>query len=511
MPAGFSHRGGRILEFPAVILLFFVGKVFMKKTMEDGYPSTAIWWIRRDLRLGNNLALQTALESAREVIPVFILDPTLTGAERTARSRLSFLWEGLKILRGSLREKGADLVVRRGNPREELTALVNQTGARVVHAEEDFSPYARKRDGQIQKEISLRLHPGLMIAHPESIEKNSGGPYQVYSYYMRKWKEQLPGLPGKIWLPPERIPFPSGIPAGEIPDGSQILSSFPFPPGESEARNRLQAFVEGDPPPIYRYDQDRDRPDLEGTSTLSPYLHLGMLSIREAVRAAMLAIQDAPDSSGRESAGVWLKELIWREFYLSILYHFPHVLDNNFQPDYDHIPWRNDPREFTAWKNGRTGYPFVDAAMRQLLERQWMHNRSRMIVASFLVKDLLIDWRWGEEWFMKNLMDGDLAANNGGWQWAAGTGTDAAPYFRIFNPISQGKKFDPRGTYIRTYLPECSAVPDRYIHTPWEMPEDLQRERGFVLGEQYPYPIVDHKMARERTLAAYRSSRAKSS
>jgi deoxyribodipyrimidine photo-lyase len=221
----------------------------------------------------------------------------------------------------------------------------------------------------------------------------------------------------------------------------------------------------------------------------------------------MRAVQDAPDKLARESADTWLNELIWREFYQTILYHFPYVLKRNFQPAYDRIPWLNDSRDFQAWKMGQTGYPFVDAAMRQLAEEQWMHNRPRMIVASFLVKHLLVDWRWGETWFMQNLLDGDLAANNGGWQWTAGTGTDAAPYFRIFNPISQGKKFDPRGGYIRRYIPELESVPQQFIHTPWEMPNELQKKIGCVIGEDYPGPIVEHGIARERALEAYRVSR----
>ena len=226
--------------------------------------------------------------------------------------------------------------------------------------------------------------------------------------------------------------------------------------------------------------------------------------MRQAVVFATQAIALAPDSPNRKSAETWLNELVWREFYLSILYHYPHVRQRNFRSQYDAICWENDPEAFEAWCRGRTGYPIVDAAMRQLLQSGWMHNRARMIVASFLVKDLLIDWRWGERWFMQHLVDGDPAANNGGWQWTAGTGTDAAPYFRIFNPILQSKKFDPHGIYIRRWLPQLAAVPDKFVHEPWRMTAEIQKQAKCRIGHDYPHPIVDHAAARKRTVAAYK-------
>ncbi len=247
------------------------------------------------------------------------------------------------------------------------------------------------------------------------------------------------------------------------------------------------------------YGLGRNQLYLDGTSSLSPYIHFGMLGLRTAVYHAQQAILTAPDQAGRESAYTWLDELIWREFYIHILYHFPHVRERSFRPQYDRIQWRNDPDEFEAWKAGQTGYPIVDAAMRQMNATGWMHNRARMIVASFLVKDLLIDWRWGERWFMQNLLDGDLAANNGGWQWTAGTGTDAAPYFRIFNPILQSKKFDPNGDYIRKWVPELAKIESNVIHAPWEKNIPIPG---------YPTPIVNHKYARERALAAYQHARS---
>jgi deoxyribodipyrimidine photo-lyase len=282
----------------------------------------------------------------------------------------------------------------------------------------------------------------------------------------------------------------------------------PFSPGEAEAQRRLHAFAGGDEEgSIYLYASARDRTDLDGTSRLSPYLRFGMLSARQAVVSALSAREAAPHDGARRSAEAWLNELIWREFYTNILAHFPHVLEHSFRANLRGIAWENDEKAFAAWRQGRTGYPVVDAAMRQLVETGWMHNRARMIVASFLVKDLLIDWRWGEQFFMQHLLDGDSAANNGGWQWTAGTGTDAAPYFRIFNPTLQGKKHDPEGAYARRWVPELNRVPMRYMHEPWKMPPGMQQEAHCIVGQDYPAPIVDHAWARERALVAYRLAR----
>jgi deoxyribodipyrimidine photo-lyase len=283
----------------------------------------------------------------------------------------------------------------------------------------------------------------------------------------------------------------------------------PFFAGEGEAKRRLGAFVGGEDAPIFRYAQLRDQPGAGATSQLSPYLRWGMISPRLAALAAYEAIERAREEGGagaeeaRKGADHWLSELIWREFYIAILHYFPHVRGGSFRREFDNISWRNDDADFAAWCAGRTGYPIVDAAMRQMAAEGWMHNRCRMITASFLVKDLLIDWRLGERFFMQHLVDGDPAPNNGGWQWTAGTGTDAAPYFRVFNPVMQGQKFDPTGAYVRRWLPELQHVPLEFLHEPWKMQMSDQIKARCTLGADYPHPIVDHHEARERVLAAY--------
>jgi deoxyribodipyrimidine photo-lyase len=394
--------------------------------------------------------------------------------------------------------------VRRGNPVDELAQLVAETQASIILAEEDITPYARKRDELVAKELPLKTTPGLTVLPVESVLKADGNPYTVYTHYRKTWKTFPPPRAVALIPTPDHICTPTDIHSLPIPN---YTTSPLFPPGETEAQKRIQNFISGETAPIFQYAAQRNRPDLSGTSMLSPYLRFGMISARELVIQAQNAIQKAPNREAREGAQTWLNELIWREFYFSILAHFPHVRTQSFRPALSQISWQNDPDNFEAWKKGQTGYPIVDAAMHQLSRTGWMHNRARMIVASFLVKDLLIDWRWGEAWFMQNLIDGDLAANNGGWQWSAGTGTDAVPYFRIFNPILQGKKFDPEGDYVRQWVPELAHIPKKYIHQPWEMSKQRQLQVGFHLGVTYPHPIVDHALARERTLEAYRQSK----
>lgn len=479
----------------------------MKSALLKGENMTAvIWWARRDLRLHDNDALQAALAHGEQVAPVFVLDPALLAAADVGEKRVAFLFDGLRRLDADLRARGSRLIVRRGAPLAELTRLVAETGAEAIYAEADPWPYGRRRDAAVAAALPLRLTPGLTVFPSDAVLKADGGPYTVFTPFSRAWKALPQPTSAQLWAPPARLSAPpETLPGLSIPDEPILPAAVPFPAGEAEALRRLRAFAGGDAAPIRRYSDDRDRMDLDGTSQLSPYLRFGMVSARRAAVAAWHALEKAADAVARKGAETWLNELIWREFYMAILHHFPFVLETAFRAELRDIPWRNNEAEFAAWCEGRTGYPIVDAAMRQLATTGWMHNRARMIVASFLVKDLLVDWRWGERFFMQHLVDGDPAANNGGWQWTAGVGTDAAPYFRVFNPSLQGAKFDPEGGYVRRWLPALARVPLKYLHAPWTMPLDEQIRAGCRIGRDYPEPIVDHALARERTLAAYKS------
>jgi deoxyribodipyrimidine photo-lyase len=470
--------------------------------------TTAIWWVRRDLRLHDNDALRTALATHESVIPVFILDPALLVAPDAGEVRVAFLFGGLRALDADLRARGSRLIVRRGAPRTELTQLIGETGATAIYAEADPWPYARNRDGDIAARLPLQLTPGITVRPADLVCKADRSPYTVFTPYSRAWQALPPPSRADLRPAPERLPAPlAGLASMPVPARPALTSDVPFPPGEAEALRRLHAFTApGELAPIYRYADGRNRMDWTGTSELSPYLRFGMVSAKRAMVAALDAAESAADAAARRGAETWCNELIWREFYMSILHHFPAVLDREFRQELRAIPWANGQADFAAWCEGRTGYGVVDAAMRQLVKTGWMHNRARMIVASVLVKDLLVDWRWGERFFMQHLVDGDPAANNGGWQWTAGVGTDAAPYFRVFNPILQAEKFDPDGAYVRRWVPELARVQARFIHQPWTMPADEQRRAGCIIGVDYPAPVVDHAWARERVLAAYRQS-----
>ncbi|MFN8446634.1 MAG: deoxyribodipyrimidine photo-lyase [Caldilineaceae bacterium] len=471
--------------------------------------STSIWWIRRDLRLSDAPALQAALQAADQTLPVFILDPKLLHSSYVGEKRTAFLFDGLRALDQDLRQVGSHLIICSGDPATELTTLCGEHNVTAIYAEADVSPYARQRDERVAQALGerLRFTSGLTIRPLDAALKKDGTPYTVYGHYNTKWKSlgvihasALLAAPIHITTPPDV----KGLPLPEQP--TQATSTF-FPAGERVAQKRLTDFVTGDNAPVFGYANNRNRPALDGTSQLSAYLRFGMLSLRSATQAAYAALERAANQTARASVEVWLDELIWREFYLTILHYFPHVRTGNYHAQFDGIQWLNDADDFAAWCEGRTGYPIVDAAMRQMKTTGWMHNRARMIVASFLVKDLLIDWRWGERWFMQQLIDGDPAANNGGWQWSAGVGPNAAPYFRVFQPVTQGEKFDPDGVYIRRWVPELTHVPKKFIHQPWLMSKSEQLRARCEIGKEYPAPIVDHAFARERVLAAYRAAR----
>jgi deoxyribodipyrimidine photo-lyase len=463
--------------------------------------------VRRDLRLADNQALAAALAEGGPVMPVFVLDPALLSSPVAGEKRLAFLYGGLRQLDADLRSRGGRLIVRAGQPLGALSRLMEESGAGAIYAEADYSPYARRRDGQVGERLPLRLMPGLTVHPPGRVLKGDGGAYTVFTPFARKWRQLSLPTAQSVLPAPDRIATLPDVASDLIPAEPVLGPTVPFRPGEQEAARRLEAFIDWEESPIYRYGEGRDRLDGAGSSGLSPYLRFGMLSARQVVASARAAIETAPDGAARAGAEAWLNELIWREFYFAILAHYPEVLETSFRADLRGVCWSDDRAAFRAWCEGRTGYPAVDAAMRQLRETGWMSNRARMIVASFLVKDLLIDWRWGERWFMEQLVDGDPAANNGGWQWTAGTGTDAAPFFRIFNPITQGKRHDPAGETIRRWVPELARVAQEWVHEPWKMDAETQRRAGCTIGRDYPAPIVDHAWARERVLQAYHAAR----
>lgn len=485
-----------------------------------------LMWFRRDLRASDNAALHHALRSCRQVWCVFvfdtdILDPLL---ERglTADRRVEFIRESLVDLDEQLRAIGhshgqerTGLIVRHARARDEIPALAARLGVQAVFANHDDDPAAKSRDAQV---LGGLAHAGIMfhgykdqvIFERREVLTQAGGVFGVFTPYKNAWLRQvgeghlrawpveslgsalspLPGEPGGAWDNP--VPRLS-----DIDFEPTNLSRLALPTGSRGAQRLFEDFIHR----IDRYHETRDFPAIKGPSYLSVHLRFGTISIRQVASVALQM-----HLAGNQGASVWLAELIWRDFYHQILANHPHVVDSAFKPEYDQIRFEHGKHAstlFAAWAEGRTGYPLVDAAMAQINQTGYMHNRLRMVVASFLVKDLGLHWRWGEQYFADHLIDYDLAANNGGWQWASSSGCDAQPYFRIFNPVSQSEKFDPQGRFIRRYLPALAALPDNCIHAPWQAREIELAAAGVSLGKDYPLPVIDHAQARERTLARY--------
>jgi deoxyribodipyrimidine photo-lyase len=441
----------------------------------------AIHWFRADLRLADNTALHAACREADVVVPVFIFDPLILEAADTGAPIVGFMLECLGALEKQVEAAGAKLIFRHGPPERELELLLRQTGATALHFNRDYEPMARKRDAAVTKMaqalgVEVRSFKDAVVHEPDEILKADGTPYKVFTPYSRVWRSKA----RSEVLPKVRFPRAGGFkhPSGIALPAAQKLGfkvEIPLPSaGEEAAREQLRKFCTSGLP---RYAEQRDFPALGATSRLSPHLRLGTISPRTVVAMAGRAVQKHP--AARKQIDTFVSELIWREFYRQVLWHFPHVATSCFKPQYDELKWQNDDRLFRAWCEGRTGFPIVDAGMRQLNTTGWMHNRVRMITAMFLTKDLLVSWQWGERYFMQKLLDADLANNNGGWQWSAGTGTDAQPWFRIFNPIAQARKFDPEGRYIQRYVAEI------------EQPN-------------YPAPIIDHARQRLKTLEMFR-------
>lgn len=434
-------------------------------------PPIAIYWMRRDLRLEDNAALHHALQSGYPVLPLFIFDwNILHKLEEREDARVQFIHKELQDIKKDLRKSGSDLEVRYGKPENVWADLLQEYNVAAVYTNRDYEPYARERDGRIAEmlgshNIDFNTFKDHVIFEKNEIVKDDGDPYVVYTPYSKKWLQQFDA--GALEPHECRAHF-DHLRKGEV-QAFPSLEEMGFSSFDFTYPSRVI-----DVTTIKNYGDLRDIPSKKGTSRISMHLRFGTLSIREVTAVAL------------KHSKSWLNELIWRNFYQTIIWHFPHSAETAFKPKYAHIPWRNDPEEFQAWCDGRTGYPIVDAGMRELNHTGFMHNRVRMIVASFLTKHLLIDWRWGEAYFAKKLLDFELASNNGGWQWAAGSGCDAAPYFRVFNPESQTKKFDPNHKYIRKWVPEYE-------------------------GGSYPDPIVPHKMARERALDTYKKALAEAS
>ncbi|HVA29610.1 MAG TPA: deoxyribodipyrimidine photo-lyase [Candidatus Baltobacteraceae bacterium] len=472
--------------------------------MDQPRYARSIVWLRRDLRLSDNVALASAAERSREVIVAFNLDPELLSNGRVGAPLVQAFFEALGALRESLRKRGSDLALLEGRFDEQLLGLVRQTGASAVFFNEDYEPAAIARDARVTaalRNAGIDVHAFLdhVCFGADEVRTDAQQPYRVFTPYKRRWRDRYligPRRPvasevaidGKL-LARALLPHTREEPT---PESFGFTSSQAYPAcGESYARMTLEAFLEPGGP-AERYADARDVPAIDGTSHLSVQLRAGTVGIRTCFEAAFAAERASPHASQIEK---WTDELIWREFYQMILHEFPYVAEGPFVRAAARIVWNDDDAWFARWCEGTTGYPIVDAGMRQLNQRGWMHNRLRMIVASFLTKDLRIDWRRGERYFETHLADADLAQNNGGWQWAASTGTDAAPYFRIFNPVTQGKRFDPGGAFIRAMIPELRNVAAPLIHEPWKA--------GVLAPSDYPAPVVEHGAARLAALAMY--------
>ena len=430
------------------------------------------------------------------VIPVFCFDDRLLDGRHASGPRTQFLLECLADLDGELRKRGSGLVIRRGKPEHELARLAAEVGAEAIHDTDDVSPFASKRAQHIRRAgLDLVSHPGLNAIDVSAIETKAGKPYTVFSPFHRAWLETSRR---EILSVPRRLPpLPDALAKGRIPplDSLGLVQEVDAPAtgGETAGRKALDRFLKG---PIGDYASDHDALGRDNTSRLSPYLHFGCLSAR--------AIEDRlPRGEGPEA---FRRQLAWRDFYHHVLLHFPRNAKSEFQGRYrGKIKWSYAERPFAAWCEGRTGFPLVDAGMRQLSREGWMHNRARLVVGSFLTKDLGIDWRWGERWFMRMLIDGDEANNNGNWQWIASVGVDPQPpYRRLYNPARHQERYDPDNKYVLRYVPELAKVPEKYLREPWKMPDEIQRECGVVIGQDYPTPIVDRKVAREEALERYR-------
>jgi len=468
--------------------------------------SPIILWLRRDLRLQDNPALSAAVSTGKPVICLYILE---TNMQRPwGAASLWWLHHSLTDLSRSLEKIGANLYLRKGVAKDILDEIITRTGADQIVWNRRYDKDARDRDAVIksnltQRGLAVESFCANLLSEPWTVKTKTDSYYKVFTPYWRAAREHLNVA--------DPFPAPTQINGYDERLQSESLSNLNLLPtvpdwgakmqpywkvGEAGAQAALESFLDG---PVNNYSEDRDRPDVEdGTSHLSPHLAFGEISPRQIWYAC---------KKDEAAAQKFLSEIGWREFAYVLLYHNPKLASENFKEAFNSFEWDEDEQALERWQRGMTGYPFVDAGMRQLWQTGWQHNRVRMVTASFLIKHLLLDWRHGERWFWDTLLDADPANNAAGWQWVAGSGADASPYFRIFNPFTQGEKFDPNGDYVRKYVPELKHLPNKFIHRPWDAPELVLLEAGIKLGETYPRPMVDHKQARDRALQAYKDSR----
>jgi deoxyribodipyrimidine photo-lyase len=456
----------------------------------------ALHWFRSDLRLADNTALRAAAERAEQLACVFVLDDRLLQGPKSGAPRTRFLLDCLERLAHDLDARGSALLIRRGDPAQVLARLADETRAELVTWNRDYSPFARARDRAVTRALEragvrVETFRDRVVFEADQVRTKAGKPFSVYTPYRRAWLERLAHEPAPPRTAPRLPPPVPRVTRGSLPKPPATGAKLPRG-GSAAGLRRLDSFAGR---ALADYEWQRDLPAAGGTSRMSPHLRFGTVSVRQCLACADEAASE--DSRRRAGARKWRDELVWREFYHAILAENPRVLRGAYKPELDRLAWNDDDAGFEAWCVGLTGYPFVDAGMRELAASGWMHNRPRMVVASFLTKDLGIDWRRGEAFFMQSLVDGDPANNNGGWQWAASTGTDAQPWFRIFNPVSQGERFDPTGDYVRRWIPELRKLKGSAAHRPW----DAQS-----LAPDYPAPRVDHAAARVQALARFRKA-----
>ena len=473
--------------------------------------AASIVWLRNDLRLADNPAVVAAIHRGGPIIPLFVWAPEEESPWAPGAAARWWLHQSLLQLDADLRERGSRLIIRRGPSLAALRAVVREVGATAVFWSRRYEPRVIARDSAIKAALradglAVDTFNAALLIEPWALRTKAGNPFQVFAPF---WKACLAAPEPSLPVPaPSALVAPRHWPATGTITELELESKIDWAagmraawnPGERGAAVRLKRFLDDG---LARYRDERDRPDRIGSSRLSPYLRFGELSPRQIWHAvqARAAIDRKAGISG--SAEVYLREIGWREFAYHLLFHFPHTTDAPLRGEFAHFPCADDSASLRAWQRGRTGYPIVDAGMRELWTTGWMHNRVRMIAASFLVKDLLLPWQAGARWFWNTLVDADLANNTLGWQWTAGCGADAAPYFRIFNPITQGGKFDPRGDYVRQWVPELQRLPNGFVHEPWAAPPSLLQRAAVRLGLDYPLPIIEHATARQRALAAF--------